>query len=235
MNASHCSGTTRGIGARTGRRFGGQHGSPRQGAARPFNVSTALDDCIERIAPCIWQAHAGLNPGNLERQALWVKQPLYSSEERRRRDTTPWTTVQAVLAPLQFLVFAVSLALVVRYMETGEGYGLATASILTKTALLYAIMITGSVWEKVVFGKWLFARSFFWEDLFSILVLALQTMYLAALMLGFGSPRQQITIAMAAYTVYVINASQFLLKLRAARLEGGGRSDALPGHPGQVA
>ena len=47
-----------------------------------------------------------------------------------------------------------------------------------KTLALYAIMITGSIWEKVVFDKWLFAHAFFWEDVFSMLVLALHTGYL---------------------------------------------------------
>jgi 3-vinyl bacteriochlorophyllide hydratase len=33
-------------------------------------------------------------------------------------------------------------------------------------------------------------------------------------------------IAISAYAVYVVNATQFLLKLRAARLEGAGQSKA---------
>ena len=36
-------------------------------------------------------------------------QPLYTAEERLRRDASPWTLVQGVLAPVQFLVFLVSL------------------------------------------------------------------------------------------------------------------------------
>ena len=48
-------------------------------------------------------------------------QPLYTEAERRRRDASPWTLVQGVLAPLQFLVFLVSLALVLRYLATGNG------------------------------------------------------------------------------------------------------------------
>jgi 3-vinyl bacteriochlorophyllide hydratase len=147
--------------------------------------------------------------------------PLYTPEERARRDASGWTTVQAVLAPLQFLVFLVSLWLVIRYLRTGEGYAIATASIVVKTLVLYAIMITGSIWEKVVFGKWLFAESFFWEDVFSMLVLGLQTLYLAALLLGWWSPTEQMYIAVAAYATYVINAAQFIWKLRMARLEGG--------------
>ncbi|MEL6188618.1 MAG: 2-vinyl bacteriochlorophyllide hydratase, partial [Myxococcota bacterium] len=54
---------------------------------------------------------------------------LYTPEQRQRRDATPWTLVQGVLAPLQFLVFLVSLALVFRYLLTGEGYGWATGSV----------------------------------------------------------------------------------------------------------
>jgi 3-vinyl bacteriochlorophyllide hydratase len=146
-------------------------------------------------------------------------QPLYSAEEKRRRDATPWTLVQGVLAPVQFLAFAVSLALVLRYLATGEGFWIATCSIVIKTLLLYTIMITGSIWERVVFGRYLFARAFFWEDVFSILVLALHTAYLVAIIADIGSPRQQMMLVLAAYASYAINATQFLLKLRAARLQ----------------
>jgi 3-vinyl bacteriochlorophyllide hydratase len=143
---------------------------------------------------------------------------LYTPEERARRDNTPWTLVQGVLAPLQFVVFLISLYLVLRYLASGVGEGAATLSIVIKTLVLYTIMITGSIWEKVVFGKYLFARPFFWEDVFSMLVLALHTAYLAALWLGFLDVRGQMLLALAAYAAYVINAAQFLLKLRAARL-----------------
>jgi 3-vinyl bacteriochlorophyllide hydratase len=176
------------------------------------------------IAPSSWSV--GVESRGVGRLAggRGTKAPLYTPEERARRDATAWTLVQGILAPLQFLVFAISLGLVVRYLMTGQGYQLATLSILVKTVLLYTIMITGSVWEKVVFGKWLFARAFFWEDVFSFLVLALQTTYLACLLFGWGSAREQMTIAIAAYAVYVINAAQFLLKLREARLEAAAQA-----------
>ena len=144
---------------------------------------------------------------------------LYSNEERQRRDESVWTIVQGVLAPFQFLVFLCSLLLVLRFLATGEGMWVADASIVVKTLVLYAIMITGSIWEKVVFGKWLFARAFFWEDVFSMLVLALHTAYLVMLFGGIGSVEARMLVALAAYVTYVINAGQFLLKLRVARLE----------------
>jgi 3-vinyl bacteriochlorophyllide hydratase len=119
------------------------------------------------------------------------------------------------------VVFLISLALVVRYLTTGEGFALATASVVIKTLTLYAIMITGSIWEKAVFGRYLFAPAFFWEDVVSMLVLALHTAYLVALATEAVDARTQMYIALAAYASYVINATQFLLKLRAARLERG--------------
>lgn len=148
-----------------------------------------------------------------------VRSPLYTPEERARRDNSRWTLVQGILAPLQFLVFLASLALVLRYLSTGEGLAAATASVVVKTLVLYLIMITGSIWERVVFGKWLFAPAFFWEDVFSMLVLALHTAYLVALFTDGLAPAELMLLALAAYAAYVINAAQFLLKLRAARLD----------------
>jgi 3-vinyl bacteriochlorophyllide hydratase len=151
-------------------------------------------------------------------QPASTPQPLYTPEQRARRDASAWTLVQGVLAPLQFAVFLASLVLVLRFLANGEGYALATGSVVAKTLALYAIMITGCIWEKVVFGVYLFAEAFFWEDVFSMLVLALHTAYLLALAGGLLEPRALLVLALAAYAAYVVNAAQFILKLRAARL-----------------
>jgi 3-vinyl bacteriochlorophyllide hydratase len=150
--------------------------------------------------------------------------PLYTEEQRKRRNASVWTLVQGILAPVQFLVFVISFCLVVRYLFTGNGYEAATVSIVIKTVLLYLIMITGSIWEKVVFGKYLFAKSFFWEDVFSMLVLALHTAYLYCLWTGKLNSIELIYLALAAYVAYLINAAQFLWKLRVARYEDEGGS-----------
>jgi 3-vinyl bacteriochlorophyllide hydratase len=144
---------------------------------------------------------------------------LYTAAERKRRDESPWTMVQAILAPVQFVIFGVSLFLVVRFLLTGEGQSAADISIVLKTCALYAIMVTGSIWEKAVFGEWLFAKAFFWEDVFSMAVLALHTAYLLMLVNGWGSSHDRMYVALAGYATYVINAGQFLYKLRMARLE----------------
>jgi len=150
--------------------------------------------------------------------------PLYTEEERRRRDASPWTLVQGILAPLQFGVFLVSLCLVLRYLVSGEGLAPATVSVVIKTFVLYTIMVTGSLWEKDVFGRYLFARPFFWEDVVSMLVIALHTAYLYAWLTSALDARQQMYLALAAYASYVVNATQFLLKLRAARRHAPGSS-----------
>lgn len=148
-----------------------------------------------------------------------ISKPLYSQEQRAKRDATVWTLVQGILAPIQFLVCLISLTLVLRYLISGEGYELATVSVVVKTIFLYLIMLTGSIWEKVVFGKFLFAESFFWEDVFSMLVISLHTLYLYFLIAGGVSKESLMYLALAAYTTYFINAGQFIYKLRMARLQ----------------
>ena len=172
---------------------------------------------IERVDCCPWGVAAGRGMSLPPQQARTIVAPLYTFEERQRRDATVWTLVQGVLAPVQFAVFLGSLALVLHYLATGRGLALATDSIVVKTLALYAIMLTGSIWEKKVFGRYLFAHAFFWEDAFSMLVLALHTSYLLALWTGALDPRQLMLLALSAYASYVVNAAQFVVKLRAAR------------------
>lgn len=180
-----------------------------------------------QLHPSADRSHTSASHGlghDIDRQKPRVR--LYTPEERVRRDATVWTLVQGILAPIQFLVFLISLALVARYLLTGEGLAIATWSVVVKTLVLYTIMVTGAIWEKVVFGRYLFAPAFFWEDVFSMLVLALHTAYLAAVFFELLGPQGQMILALAAYATYVINAGQFIWKLRQARLESATPSSA---------
>jgi len=161
-------------------------------------------------------------------QRASARLPLYTAEERARRDATVWTLVQGILAPLQFLVFIVSVSLVIRFLVTGTGAEAANISILVKTGVLLTIMVTGAIWEKVVFGRYLFARAFFWEDVVSFGVIALHLAYVVMLVGAYGDDRSRMFVALAGYAAYVINAAQFLLKLRAARLDAPQTPDGLP-------
>ena len=144
---------------------------------------------------------------------------LYTPEQRAKRDASRWTLVQGVLAPVQFLVFLVSLSLVLNSLNTGEHTDWALASVVLKTLVLYAIMITGCIWEKVVFDQYLFAPAFFWEDVVSMLVMALHTAYLWVWWQGTWSADDQLLLALTAYITYGINAAQYIRKLRMARLQ----------------
>jgi 3-vinyl bacteriochlorophyllide hydratase len=185
-----------------------------------------VDRVMDALDCCPWGVAAGRDQGKRSAARI-APQIFYTQEQRRRRDTSPWTVVQGVLAPVQFAIFLGSLALVLRFLATGSGEWLAVASVVIKTLALYAIMVTGSIWERKVFGRYLFAPMFFWEDVFSMLVLALHTAYLAALATGALGVRSLMLLALAAYAAYAINATQFVLKLRAARRHTAWQNPAL--------
>ena len=150
--------------------------------------------------------------------------PLYTPEQRERRDRSRWTLVQGVLAPIQVAVMVLSAFLVLRYLDQGTGYAAANVSVVVKTLILYVMMVTGSLWEHDVYGRYLFADSFFWEDVVSMLVLALHTAYLVGAFGGLLEPRALMVLALVAYAAYTVNALQFLLKLRQARLTAAGEA-----------
>ena len=192
-------------------------------------TNNLMNRAIGSVDCCPWGAAAGRREDRLHESSPLRGRPLYTADQRLRRDASPWTMVQGILAPLQFAVFLISLVLVMRYLATGQGLGIATASVLVKTIVLYVIMVTGAIWEREVFGRYLFAPAFFWEDVVSMLVLALHTTYLIALFSGSVDAERQMWLALAAYSSYLINATQFVLKLRAARQEHAWSGAAL-GH-----
>lgn len=146
------------------------------------------------------------------------RKPLYTPEQRLRRDASKWTLVQGILAPVQFVVCIVSAGLVIRFLMTGDGYMAANISVVIKTLILFTIMVTGAIWEKEVFGQYLLAPAFFWEDMVSFVVIALHVIYCTAMLAGSMSADGLMITALIAYAVYVVNAVQFIWKLRMARL-----------------
>jgi 3-vinyl bacteriochlorophyllide hydratase len=155
------------------------------------------------------------------RQARGPKRaPLYSPEERRRRDATAWTLVQGVLAPVQFAGVRRQPVLVLRYLATGEGLLAASVSVLAKTALLYTDhdhrlrLGEGGLRPLPVRARLLLGRRGV-----SMVVLTLHTAYLAAWPPADDAAGPDAAGPGGLCTSYVINAVQFLLKLRMARLD----------------
>ncbi len=159
------------------------------------------------------------------------RKPLYTPEQRARRDKSKWTLVQGILAPVQFVICAISAVLVIRFLMTGDGYGAANASVVVKTLVLFTIMVTGAIWEKEVFGQYLLAPAFFWEDMVSFFVIALHTVYVVAMLAGSMQPDTLMIIALVAYAAYAVNAVQFIWKLRMARLSAAAAETQPQGIP----
>jgi 3-vinyl bacteriochlorophyllide hydratase len=113
----------------------------------------------------------------------------YTPEERARRDATRWTLVQGILAPLQFLVFLVSLGLVVNYLSNRQRP--ARRHRLGDRQDPDPLHDHGHRRDlgKSVFGQYLFAPAFYWEDVVSMAVIALHTAYLACLAVRYRQHR----------------------------------------------
>jgi 3-vinyl bacteriochlorophyllide hydratase len=161
---------------------------------------TSFSDLLNIFDCSPWPSTTGRCQGGVEPRVTTL---VYTPEQRQRRNSSPWTMVQGILAPLQFLAFLVSTCLVLRYLASGHGYQAATISVVVKTGFLYAIMITGSIWE----------------DVFSFLVIGLHTAYLFCLVTHVLTAQQMMLLALTAFAAYVVNAAQFLMKLRAVRRE----------------
>ncbi len=189
---------------------------------------------LNGVDACPWGAAAGRAAAQQTSEIKRQPFVLYTPEERRRRDASPWTLVQGILAPVQFAVFLMSLGFIIHFMATGRGETAATVSVVVKTLTLYTIMVTGAIWEREVFGRYLFAPAFYWEDVFSMLVLGLHTAYLVALFSGQVASRDLMLLALAAYVSYVVNATQFVMKLRMARLQGQASRNVDTGRGGAV-
>jgi 3-vinyl bacteriochlorophyllide hydratase len=142
---------------------------------------------------------------------------IYTPEQMARRNTSVWTKVQAILAPIQFLAFLVSFGFVIRYLTTGEGYGITNISVLIKITLLWAITITGMIWEKEIFGHYFLAKEFFWEDVGNAVAIVSHNLYFLAVALHW-SREAVMTVMLVAYCTYLINCTQFIVKgIRAGR------------------
>jgi 3-vinyl bacteriochlorophyllide hydratase len=154
--------------------------------------------------------------------------PTYTPAQLARRDASVWTRVQVILAPIQFLAFLMSFGLVVRYLLTGSGYAEANISVLVKIALLWAITITGMVWENEIFGQHFLAPQFFWEDVGNAVAMLFHNLYFVALWLGW-SDQSVMTLMLVAYCTYLVNCAQFVVKGiqagRQRRLQGIGNRE----------
>ncbi len=134
---------------------------------------------------------------------------MYTAEQLLQRDRSVWTKVQGVLAPIQFITFVVSAYLVYRAWHTQTGYEIATLSIIIKITLLWAITITGMIWEKEIFGHYFLAKEFYWEDIGNLVAIVTHNAYFVVRWLGWDDNAVMGTM-LVAYATYLINSAQFV-------------------------
>jgi 3-vinyl bacteriochlorophyllide hydratase len=133
----------------------------------------------------------------------------YTPEQLARRDRSVWTTVQAILAPTQFIAFLVSASLVFHAWQTHSGYDIATISIIVKISLLWAITITGMIWEKEIYGHYFLAKEFFWEDIGNAVAIVTHNLYFVVKLLGWDD-NAVMGVMLFAYATYLLNCAQFI-------------------------
>jgi 3-vinyl bacteriochlorophyllide hydratase len=133
----------------------------------------------------------------------------YTADQLERRARSKWTRVQIILAPIQFLIFLISFALVVNYLRSGQGYVIATVSVWIKIVLIWALTITGMLWEHDMFDHYFLAKEFFWEDVGNLIAILTHNAYFVAIWLG-ADEQTQMWVMVVAYLSYLINAVQFV-------------------------
>lgn len=142
---------------------------------------------------------------------------MYTPDQLRRREASRWTKVQIILAPIQFVAFIISFALVIHYLVTGEGYIAATISVWVKISLIWALTITGMLWEYDMYDHYFMAKEFFWEDMGNLIAIITHNLYFVAKWMG-ADERTVMWVMVFAYVTYLFNAGQFLARgIRSAR------------------
>jgi 3-vinyl bacteriochlorophyllide hydratase len=140
--------------------------------------------------------------------------PRYTPEQLQRRNASVWTTVQAILAPIQFIMFlmGVTITYLYKYDIWIDNFAWVTFFVTLKTFMLFLIFITGGFFEKEVFGAFAFAPEFFWEDFGSSIAMVVHVSYFILFYMGLDESILLWT-ALAAYLSYLINALQFVIRL----------------------
>jgi 3-vinyl bacteriochlorophyllide hydratase len=141
--------------------------------------------------------------------------PRYTPEQLEKRNASRWTTVQAILAPIQFLIFLAGLTVTWLYAEGIwiNDFGWVTFFVALKTFMLVLIFVTGGFFELEVFGHFAFAPEFFWEDFGSAIAMIVHISYFV--LFFWVKPTEHILIQTAylAYLSYLVNAAQFVIRL----------------------
>jgi 3-vinyl bacteriochlorophyllide hydratase len=142
---------------------------------------------------------------------------------RERREASIWTKIHPVFAIGQLGVFAVSAVLLIMYFFHLTTFSTVFLSVLIKIVFMIGAVITGSLWEKDVYGAWWFAYDYFIEDVMTLNVFLLHIAFLVTAYLWSSNMQAVISMLLVAYGVYFLNVIQYIV-----RHSGNKKSDAEP-------
>ncbi|KUL20385.1 2-vinyl bacteriochlorophyllide hydratase [Chlorobium limicola] len=140
--------------------------------------------------------------------------PRYTPEQLAKRNASVWTEIQILLAPVQFVIFLTGIGLNAIYASNPASIDFfwVSVAILFKTLFFVILFITGMFFEKDLFGKWVFSKEFFWEDVGSSVATFFHFLYFVLAWKGY--PDGTLVIwATVAYSSYIINAVQYLVRI----------------------
>ncbi|ACD90197.1 MAG: 2-vinyl bacteriochlorophyllide hydratase [Chlorobium limicola] len=140
--------------------------------------------------------------------------PRYTPEQLAKRNASVWTEIQILLAPVQFVIFLTGIGLNALYASNPASIDFfwISVAILFKTLFFVILFITGMFFEKDLFGKWVFSKEFFWEDVGSSVATFFHFLYFVLAWKGY--PDGTLVIwATVAYSSYIINAVQYLVRI----------------------
>jgi 3-vinyl bacteriochlorophyllide hydratase len=138
---------------------------------------------------------------------------------RDRRKASIWTLIHPLFAIGQLFAFLVSVGLFVAYLCGKVPFHAVHVSVLVKIGLMAGAVITGSFWERDVFGYWWFAPEFLFEDVMTLVVFITQMSYLAMVI---SHPQMMpviLGILAFAYLVYLANVAQYIHRTQTMKKE----------------
>jgi 3-vinyl bacteriochlorophyllide hydratase len=129
---------------------------------------------------------------------------------RERRAASMWTMIHPLFAIGQLFAFFVSVGLLIAYFRGAVPFHVVHVSVLVKIGLMVGAVVTGSLWERDVFGYFWFAPEFLLEDVMTLVVFIFQVSYLAMVALHPTLMPAVIGMLCVAYAVYIGNVAQYI-------------------------
>jgi 3-vinyl bacteriochlorophyllide hydratase len=136
-----------------------------------------------------------------------------------RRRASIWTTIHPFFAFGQLFTFVVSVGLLVAYLFGKVPFSYVAISVLIKIGLMVGAMVSGAFWERDVFGQFWFAPEYFVEDVITAIVFYLHLAYLYAVYFAPFDGKLTLPTLVIAYTAYVINVGQYVIRHGKVRQE----------------